>query len=163
MAPIELAPVPRTYRVTFISVLAAVFGILSLCFTAYLAIERHQYLTVGKMVDAKVLSIEKERGTRAHVATTRARIEFRTAEGKVVQTWVSDGGSSTDIKAIGGEIRIRYLPENPEHPQTEASLGVTFNYFVFLLLGLGFLYGSYRSARSPGKPSLDHQRFISRT
>jgi hypothetical protein len=134
------------YRITFVSVLTGLFALGFINNFVKTAVERYEYASAAKLVEAKVLSFSSSKsGKRSY--KTKAQIQYHTEDGKVIQASVTyDGDRFIDV--VGQTIRIYYFPENPGQPETEEELLDERSQWLFFgTLGLISLFLSYLASK----------------
>ena len=136
----------KKYRITFVSVLTGLFALGLINNFISTAIERYQYTSASKLVDAKVLSFSSSKFSNQSYKTN-ARIQYHTEDGQVIQASVIDYGRRY-ISGVGQKIRIYYLPENPGQPKTEEEFqNQRREWLVFGALGMISFFLTYLASK----------------
>jgi peptidoglycan/LPS O-acetylase OafA/YrhL len=148
MTLIELLTSPGRYRVTFVSALAGVVGLGLLIACISIVISDYHYFSAATSTNAEVITFSHQAGSSRSASVTEASIIFQTPNGQFIRTSVRDVGE-TDISAIGQTIRIRYLPEDPFRPKTEAALKGFWSLFVLGNGSLFFFLFGYLAGKEP--------------
>ena len=138
------------YQFTFISGLAGLIGIGALYACLNIAVSNYIFFHASVQASAQVMSFHREPGSKRKQSVVNARIQFKSANGEIVQADVEDVGGS-DISAVGQSVAIRYLPEDPRHPRTEVDLiglaeYITLGSSAFIFLFLGYYAGKKAEA-----------------
>jgi hypothetical protein len=141
---------PSTFRVTLLSALAVLIGAGSLLMGINLAVSDYRYYQAAVPARATVLTFNREDGGNNNPGVVTAKIQYRSPDGKIVQADVKDFGDS-DISAIGQSVAIRYLPEDPQHPRTEAGVKEWTSYYTLGSSAFFFLLLGYHSSRNAAK------------
>ena len=136
----------QKYRITFITILTVFFALGLINNFIRTSIERNQYTSSAKLVEAKVLSFSSSRFGKSSYQTN-ATIQYQTADGKLTQAAITDYGRNY-IYAVGQTIRVYYLPENPGNPMTEEEfLNQRRHWLFFGVLGLISLFLTYLASK----------------
>lgn len=110
------------FRLTFVSLLAFLFGFGTVNMSISTGIALNDYVASTIRTQAQVLSVKSSTApTKNAISYTDANIRFTTADGQVVEAAVQDDGD-TDITSVGQTITIYYSPQDPTQPRTAAKV-----------------------------------------